>query len=89
MAVNSTAIWYVQNNPTAASTGNDNNGAGWDPAISGAGTNYGLRATSPYTPTDLAASQNSSTLTSAAAGFTSAMVGNAIKIRSGSNFVAG
>jgi hypothetical protein len=89
VAIGATANWYVQNNPSAASTGNDNNGMGFDPGIAGAGTNYALRATPILTLTDLAAAQNSTTLTSATGGFTAAMIGNAIHITAGTNFVAG
>lgn len=76
MAVNATAVWRVR-------TGGSNaNGAGFDPAISGAGTDYSQQDTAQLTVTDIACSA-STTVTSATGGFTSAMIGNAIWITGG------
>jgi hypothetical protein len=83
MAINATVQWRIRTG------GSDDNGAGFDPDISGAGTNYTDQDAAQLALTDLATSgAGSTTLTSAAGGFTSAMIGNAIQIRSGTNFDA-
>jgi len=84
MALAATTVWEIQSggSDTAA-------GGGFNPARAGAGTDYSLQTTPQYSPTDLAAGSGSTTLTSAAAGFTSAMVGNLIRITTGTNVAAG
>lgn len=79
MAIQSTAIWEVR------PSGDANNGAGWDSGISGAGTDYSQQDAAQLTLTDGACLTASTTLTSATGGFTSAMVGNALYISSGTN----
>ena len=77
MAITADAQWWIRTD------GNDLNGAGFDSTIGGYGTNYSDQATAQLTLTDLATSgAGSTTLTSATGGFTSAMVGNAIRTKS-------
>lgn len=83
MAINATAVWRVRIG------GNDNNGGAFDASIVGAGTDYTERDTPILAVTDLATSSATATATSATGGFTSAMVGNAVRIVSGTNFTAG
>lgn len=68
-------------------TGSDDNGAGFLQGASG--TDYSQQDSAQLALTDLAMSMSSTTLTSATGGFTSAMIGNVIKIRSGTNFDVG
>lgn len=81
MAISSTTVWEVRT--TGAATG----GAGFDPAFGG--TDYSQQDAAQYSPTDLATAGADTTLLSVAAGFTAAMVGNLIRIASGTNFTAG
>lgn len=84
MAITADAQWWIRTD------GNDLNGAGFDSTIGGYGTNYSDQAAAQLTLTDLATSgAGSTTLTSATGGFTSAMVGNAIQIVSGTNVTNG
>jgi hypothetical protein len=84
MALSASTVWECQvgGSDTAA-------GGGFNATRAGAGTDYSLQTTAQYSPTDLAAGSGSTTLTSAAAGFTSAMVGNLIRITAGTNVAAG
>ena len=59
-------------------TGSNNNGGCYDQG--GTGTDYTQQDAAQYAPTDLAQALSSTTLTSAAAGFTEAMVDNCIQI---------
>lgn len=71
-------------------TGSNENGAGFDPTIAGAGNDYSQQDNPQLNKTDLATpGAGSTTLTSASGGFTAAMVGNVIYIRSGINFTVG
>lgn len=83
MAIQATAIWRVRIG------GLDTNGGAFDPAISGAGTDYTDQDAAQLTITDLATSGASATVTSATGGFTSSMIGNAMRIASGTNFTVG
>ena len=83
MAINATAIWRVRIG------GNDNNGGAFDASIVGAGTDYTESDTPILALTDLATSSASATATSATGGFTNSMVGNAVRVVSGTNFTAG
>lgn len=76
MAVNATAVWRVRTG------GNNANGGGYDAGIAGAGTDYSQQDAAQLTLTDIACS-NTTTVTSATGGFTSAMIGNAIWITGG------
>lgn len=85
MTILATAQWEVR--PT---TGDNLNGSGYDAAISGAGTDYSQQAAAQLTLTDLVTSgAGVAILTSVTGGFTAAMVGNAIRIASGTNFTVG
>lgn len=85
MATLATAHWYVR---PAVDGGADTNGGGFDAGIAGAGTNYADAASPILSLTDVACT-NTTTLTSATGGFTTAMIGNAIRITGGTNFTAG
>lgn len=83
MAISAATVWRVR-------IGGDNaNGGGYDATISGATTDYSEQDAAQLSASDLATSGISSTVTSAAGGFTAAMIGNALKIASGTNFTAG
>jgi hypothetical protein len=84
MAIGQNTQWRIR-------VGGDNlNSGGFDPTISGAGTDYTDQDAPQLSLTDLATGgAGSTTLSSAAGGFTSAMIGNCIRIASGTNFVAG
>lgn len=83
MAVNATAVWRVRIG------GNDLNGGAFDPAIVGAGTDYTEQDAAQLILTDVTTSAASAIISSATGGFTSAMIGNAVRIASGTNFTAG
>lgn len=84
MALTNYVNWYVR------AGGNAANGGGWDSTISGAGTNYCDQDSHQLSLSDLATpGMGSTTLTSSTGGFTSAMIGNCIRISSGTNFTAG
>lgn len=83
MAVNSTAVWRVR------IEGNDLNGGAFDPAIVGAGTDYTDQGAAQLILTDVTTSAASAVISSATGGFTSAMIGNAVRIASGTNFTVG
>lgn len=84
MTIGAGTVWRIRTGGNAA------NGAGYDSTISGAGTDYTQQDSAQLTLSDCATSgAGSTTLTSATGGFTSAMVGNAIRIASGTNFQAG
>lgn len=67
--------------------GSNDNGGGFNAARGG--TDYTLQDAAQLTCTDLAMTAGGTTLTSATGGFTDAMKGNLIYIKSGTNFVAG
>ncbi len=84
MAILASANWYIR------AGGNALNGGGFDAAIAGAGTNYCDQDAPQLSLTDLATpGAGSTTLTSATGGFTAAMIGNCIRIASGTPFQAG
>lgn len=84
MAIQATMEWRIR------AGGNVDNGGGFDPQVSGAGTDYSDQDAAQLTLTDLATSgAGSTTLTSATGGFTSAMIGNVVRIKSGTNFDVG
>jgi len=68
--------------------GNKLNGGGFDPTVSGAGTNYADADSPILNLSDFACASNT-TLTSATGGFTSAMIGNTVRIASGTNHLKG
>ncbi len=75
MALTAQQQWWVRTG------GNELNGGGFDSTISGAGTNYADQDAPQLSLTDLT-STASTTVTSAAAGFTAQMVGNIIRLAS-------
>lgn len=84
MSIGATTEWYIR------AGGSSSNGGGYDPSISGAGTNFCDQDAAQLTLTDLATSgAGSTTLTSSTGGFTSSMVANCFRIPSGTNFTAG
>lgn len=85
MAIQATAVWEVR--PT---NGGDTQGAAYDSGLAGAGTDYSQQDSHQLSLTDLATSgAGVTTLTSVTGGFTAAMIGNAIRINSGTNFQVG
>lgn len=76
MAIGADTVWRVRPGGNAA------NGAGFDSTISGAGVDYTQQDAAQITLSDIACSA-STTVTSATGGFTSAMIGNAIRITGG------
>lgn len=84
MALSAQLQWYMR------ADGAELNGGGFDPTLAGAGTNYSDQAAAQLSITDGATSgAGSTTLASAAALFTSVMVGNVIRISAGTNFQTG
>lgn len=85
MAITAKAIWRIRTG------GSDNNGAGYDSDLATPGTSvdYSAFDSAILTLPDLACAANTQVLTSATGGFTPAMVGNAIRIRSGTNWTVG
>ena len=67
--------------------GNALNGAGFDPALGGA--DYSQQDAAQLSLSDISCDQYGSTLTSAAGGFTEAMLGNVLYISGGENFDPG
>jgi hypothetical protein len=78
MAISAATVWRIRPG------GDDTNGAAYDATISGAGTDYSQQDAAQLSLTDLIcqASDDASRLKlrSATGGFTSAMIGNAIRI---------
>lgn len=83
MTIQKTSQWWIRTD------GNDLNGAGFDSAISGAGTNYSDQSAPQLSRTDFATSGVGSTTLTSGGGFTSAMVGNSIRLSAGTNLTLG
>ncbi len=83
MAISDAMVWRIR------AGGNIANGGGYDSTVAGAGTDYSDQDAAQISITDGATTGAVATLTSAAALFTSAMVGNVIRIASGTNFTPG
>ena len=85
MAFNATAVWRCRTG------GNDANGGGYDPGISGAGTDYSQQDAAQAAWTTALSMAGTSTLTDSGASglFTSAMVGNAVNVNSLFYFITG
>lgn len=84
MAINAATVVEIRVN------GSTNNGAGWADLNPGVSVDYTQQDAAQLSLTDLAtAGIGSTTLTSATGGFTAAMEGSLIKIRSGTNVNAG
>lgn len=82
MALNAAQEWWVRTG------GSELNGGGYDATVSGAGTNYADQDAAQLSLTDFAC-LNTTTLTSVTGGFTALMVGNIIRIASGTHFTPG
>lgn len=88
-AINAAAVWRVDYD--SGNGASDNNGAGYDATISGAGVDYTNQTSAAAIATfsDITTTGANNTLHSILGGFTANMVGNAIRIRSGTSFTAG
>ncbi len=75
MSIQPTATWYNRYGAGVSEL----NGGGYDPGISGAGTNYADQDGPQLSLTDLVTA-GSTTVTSVTGGFTSAMIGNCLRI---------
>jgi len=82
MAIGASTVWRVR------PSGSDLNGAGYDSTVSGAGTDYTQQDSPQLSLSDLT-STASTTITSVTGGFTSAMVGNLLRISSGTGATTG
>lgn len=82
MAIGASTVWRVRTG------GNDANGAGFNSTIASAGTDYSQQDSPQLSLSDLTSSA-STTITSATGGFTSAMIGNALRISSGTGATVG
>jgi len=82
MAIDAAVEWEFR-----AANGTSTNGGGFKNGASG--TDYSQQNSPQLSPSDLAMGSGSTTLTSAAGGFTAAMIGNVIQITSGTNFTTG
>ncbi len=82
MALSRYVEWTVRVN------GLQTNGGGFDPTVSGAGTDYSDQDAPQLSLTDLT-STNSTTVTTVLGTFTSAMVGNVLRIASGTGATTG
>ena len=83
MALVATTVWEVRQ------AGNAVNGGGFNDRIPGTSVDYSQQNASQLSIINLVGSAASVTVTSVAAGFTNAMVGNIIRIRGGANFTVG
>src|SRR5216683_1498046 len=82
--ISSATVWDVR--PT---TGSNLNGACFDSTIANAGTDYSQQATAQLSLSDMATTGVTTTVTSVTGGFTSAMIGNCLRIDSGTNWTLG
>lgn len=83
MAIAASAVWRCR--PSGATT----NGAAYDGTSYAGGVDYSQQDSAQLTLTDLAAAGSTAVVTSATGGFTANMVGNAMRIASGTNFAVG
>lgn len=83
MALAPATVWEVR------TAGSANNGSGFNNRIPGTSVDYSQQNASQLSINDLVGSAANATVTSVAAGFTSAMVGNVMRIRGGANFTVG
>lgn len=83
MAISATAVGRIQTD------GSDSNGGFFDPGVSSPGTDYSGQASAQVTYTDLVIGAGALSVTSVANPFTSAHVGNAIRITGGTGFTVG
>jgi hypothetical protein len=83
VAIGAAAVWRARPGGNAA------NGAIFDATLAGAGTDYSQQDGPQLTLTDLAAAGSTAVVTSVTGGFTAAMVGNALRLASGTNAAVG
>lgn len=83
MALAALTTWEIR------TTGNANNGGGFNNRIPGTSVDYSQQNASQLSKADLACAAGAVTVTSATLGFTNAMVGNLMRIRAGNNFTVG
>jgi hypothetical protein len=83
-AIGAGAMWEVR--PT---NGDNTFGAGFDSTIPSAGTDYTQQTTAQLSLTDITHTGGSTTITSVTGGFTAAMIGNALRMNSGTNVTVG
>lgn len=74
MAANATAVWRVR------PSGNNNNGGGYDAGIASAGTDFSQQNAAQVTQSGGTISTATTTLTDTGASFTSALIGNGIRV---------
>jgi hypothetical protein len=74
VAANPTAVWRVR------PSGNNNNGAGYDAGIASAGTDFSQQNAAQVTQSGGTVSTATVTLTDTGASFTSALIGNGIRV---------
>lgn len=85
MALSPNTVWEVR-----ATGGDDTFGGGYVAGTGGTGVDYSQQTFAQLSLTDLAAAQNSTTVTSTTGGFTSQMVDNLLHVNvAGTNFVVG
>src|SRR5216684_2306337 len=82
--ITAATVWDVR--PT---TGSNLNGACFDSTIANAGTDYSQQATAQLSLSDMATTGVTTTVTSVTGGFTAAMIGNCLRIDSGTNWTLG
>lgn len=75
--------WYLR------LAGDNQNGGGYDGDTYPGGSNLSNQDSPALSVTDLASTTGTSIVTSATGGFTASMIGNAIRIKSGTNFTPG
>src|SRR5712691_11517011 len=83
-AITANTIWEVR--PT---NGSNLNGACFDSTIANAGTDYSQQNTAQLSLSDMATTGVTTTVTSVTGGFTAAMIGNCLRIDSGTNWTLG
>ena len=84
MTISATAVWEIR-----PGNGDNTNGAVFDPSMVGAGTDYTQQDGAQLSLTDINHTGGSLTITSVTGGFTTAMIGNAIRMNGGTNITLG
>src|SRR5689334_2231881 len=87
MTIGATTVWRVR------AGGADTNGAGYDSGIASAGTDYTQQDAAQLSLTDLVCQVSDDAgrlkIRSATGGFTSAMIGNALRVSAGTGWTTG
>lgn len=82
MAIGASSVWEVR-----PANGDNTHGGGFDASLPSAGTDFSIFDDDELTLTDLATADGTTvTVTSATGGFTAAMIGNVLRINSGTNW---